>query len=64
MYAEVASLALGNMFDNYLKLFPQVLATVHDEDSAKQFVVKMLEYFRVLEGMVFNPDSIYLKSSE
>ena len=56
MYAEVASLALGNMFDNYLKLFPQVLATVHDEDSAKQFVVKMLEYFRVLEGMVFNPD--------
>ena len=56
MYAEVGSLALGNMFDNYLKLFPQVLATVHNEVSAKEFVVRMLEHYKVLEGMVFNPE--------
>ena len=44
------------MFDNYLLLHPDSLTFVVDEASSTAFVVALLNFYGVLEGMVFNPD--------
>ena len=44
------------MFDNYVLLKPAVLTSVVDEASATTFVVDLLNFYGVLEGMIFDPD--------